>query len=97
MSDTFIIKGIRNIKKLYFNQRKVFEVNNDGQISKLKNDEFVLDSEGANLKDIMNIDDIDYTRCTSNDIFEVKNVLGIEAAREVILREIRFILDVYGI
>jgi len=97
MSDTFIIKGIKNIKKLYFNEKPIFEIDNIGNIKKLKEKEIILESDGANLKEILNIDEVDYTRCYSNDVFEVKSVLGIEAAREVILREIRFILNVYGI
>jgi len=94
MSDDFIIKGIKGIKKVYMNEKKVFIENEEGKIVKHEKEEFILETEGANLKEIMAIDEIDYTRCLSNDIYEIKDVLGIEATRETILREIRFVLDV---
>lgn len=40
---------------------------------------------------------IDGTRTISNDIIEIKNVLGIEAARQSLLNEIRNVLGFYGI
>jgi DNA-directed RNA polymerase II subunit RPB1 len=56
-----------------------------------------METDGSNLKTILSIDEIDHTRTTSNNCVEMFEVLGIEAARESLISEIRMILDVYGI
>jgi DNA-directed RNA polymerase subunit A" len=40
---------------------------------------------------------VDYRRTISNDIHEVAQVLGIEAARTVIMRELKKVLDEQGL
>jgi len=68
MGDDFIVKGIKGIKKVYTSERKVFLEDDTGCISKNKQDEQIIETEGANMKEIMAIDQIDYTRVLSNDI-----------------------------
>ncbi len=48
---------------------------------------FVIDTVGSNLLALLSHEKIDSTRTTSNDIQEVYNVLGIEAARNTIINE----------
>jgi DNA-directed RNA polymerase II subunit RPB1 len=43
------------------------------------------------------LDVVDRRRTTTNNNHEVYQILGIEAARQSLLREIRGVLDVYGI
>ncbi|HIE59089.1 MAG TPA: DNA-directed RNA polymerase subunit A'' [Hydrogenothermaceae bacterium] len=64
---------------------------------KMENGEFVIYTYGSNLKEVMKIPEVDYTKVYSNDIHEVAKVLGIEAAREVIVREILNILEKQGL
>ncbi len=68
----------------------------DTQISGLKNigkviirkeDEWIIHTEGSNLKEILKIDGIDNEKTTTNNIDEIYNVLGIEAARNSIIHE----------
>lgn len=74
-----IVKGTEGI-------RQVLPVN--------RNNELVLLATGTNLKKIMEIDEVDFTRTTTNDIFEIQKVLGIEAARNAIITEaLRVIQD----
>lgn len=40
---------------------------------------------------------VDHIRTYSNDILEVKSILGVEAARKTMLNEIRLVLNFYGI
>jgi DNA-directed RNA polymerase II subunit RPB1 len=47
----------------------------------------------SNLMDILAMDYIDYKRTVSNDIREVFNVLGIEAARQVIFDEFSEVME----
>ena len=48
----------------------------------------MLDVEGTNLYDLMTFPGVDSTRTTSNDIHEIREVFGIEAARLVLFEEI---------
>ena len=52
-------------------------------------EEWVLSTSGLNLLEIMNCPNEDYARTHSNDIYEMYEMLGIEAARSVLLNEIR--------
>jgi len=49
--------------------------------------EFIIITAGSSLKDVIEIKDIDSTRTTTNNIFEIQKVLGIEAARQAIMNE----------
>ena len=62
-----------------------------------KKDIFVLDTTGSNLIDTLALDFIDFKRTQSNDIREIFNVLGIEAARQTICNELTEVMDFSGI
>jgi DNA-directed RNA polymerase III subunit RPC1 len=53
--------------------------------------------EGSNLKDVMGTLGVKGTHCTSNSIIEVQSVLGIEAARLTIIKEIQATMDAHGL
>jgi DNA-directed RNA polymerase subunit A" len=59
--------------------------------------EWVIATEGSNLKDMLKVPEVDRNRVYTNDIFEVYNVLGIEAARNVIIREAMKVLEDQGL
>ncbi len=52
-----------------------------------RNGEYVVQTDGTNLKEILQVEEIDHTRTISNNVKEVEKVLGIEAARNVLLNE----------
>ena len=59
--------------------------------------EWCISTEGSNLLGAMTMDaHVDWTRTTSNNIHDVYATLGIEAARQVLLREIRHLLGFDG-
>jgi len=76
------IKGVKGIKKV---------------IIQRKGDEYVLIAEGSNLAEVMKIPGVDYRRVYTNNIFEIQSILGIEAARGAIIREIKNILEDQGL
>jgi DNA-directed RNA polymerase II subunit RPB1 len=49
--------------------------------------EWILDTDGTNLQEILANPNIDSTRTRSNDVCEILNILGIEAARNVLHQE----------
>jgi DNA-directed RNA polymerase II subunit RPB1 len=59
----------------------------------VRKDTWVIDTTGSNLMDTLALDFIDYARTYSNDIREIFNVLGIEAARQVIYNEMAEVME----
>ena len=89
-----ILRGVKGIDKVILRKIKdsVVEVN-----GVYKSDEmWVLDTIGTNLLDILGIDYIDANKTFSNDIVEIYNVLGIEAARQSILNELIDVISYDG-
>ncbi|MBX4212606.1 hypothetical protein KW787_04100, partial [Candidatus Pacearchaeota archaeon] len=59
--------------------------------------DFIILTAGSNLKEILEVKGVDRTKVTSNDIHDVSNVLGIEAARQTIINEIHHVIDSQGL
>jgi hypothetical protein len=55
--------------------------------------EYYLTTDGTNLQQTLNLEGVDHTRTICNDIHEVNQVLGIDAACNILLREISKVLD----
>jgi len=72
------VKGIQNVKK--------------AAVVKYGNEQ-VIQTEGVNLADVLELQEVDGARTMCNDIREVETVLGIEAARAALLREMKCVLD----
>lgn len=66
-------------------------------IIRKEDDEYVLYTEGSSLKKIMKTKGVDFARTTSNNIYEVYEVLGIEAARNAIIKEAVNTLEEQGL
>jgi len=62
-----------------------------------RGEEFIIITAGSNMKKILELDWVDETRTISNDIIEVSEVLGIEAARSLVVSELKKVLDDNGI
>jgi len=92
--NNIIIRGVKNIKKVILRKIKDNVVEMAGTYK--KQDIWVLDTIGTNLKDVLALDYIDSTRTFSNDIIEIFNVLGIEAARQIIYNEFVFVMEDAG-
>jgi DNA-directed RNA polymerase subunit A" len=59
--------------------------------------EWVITTLGSNLKKVYDIEGIDFTRTVSNNIFEILDVLGIEAARNAIIRQAVYTMEEQGL
>ena len=60
-------------------------------------EEWIIHTEGSNLREILDLDGIDYERTTTNNIYEIGEVLGIEAARQSIINEAQNTLSEQGL
>lgn len=59
--------------------------------------ESILETDGSDMASILPLDMVDSTRTVSNDALDILKILGIEACRAVIMKEIRSVLNIYGI
>jgi len=76
---------------------QVSGVKNIGKVIIRKENEWIIHTEGSNLGAVLKIDGINKVRTTTNDIYEIETVLGIEAARNAIINEALRTLDEQGL
>jgi DNA-directed RNA polymerase II subunit RPB1 len=91
LMNDIILRGVTNITNVTPRKLQNMLVKEDGAYK--KKDLWVLDTTGTNLLDAMALDFIDYKRTYSNDIKEVFEVLGIEAARQIIYNELVEVME----
>jgi len=68
-----------------------------GKVIIRRDDEWIIHTEGSNLKEILDMEGIDHVRTTTNNIHEIGEVLGIEAARQSIIDEAQKTLSEQGL
>ncbi|NPA75396.1 MAG: DNA-directed RNA polymerase subunit A'' [Euryarchaeota archaeon] len=69
-----ILKGIKGIQRAIVSKSK-------------DNGEWVIYTQGSNLAEVINIPEVNGARTKTNNIIEIANVLGIEAARNAVINE----------
>jgi DNA-directed RNA polymerase II subunit RPB1 len=83
--NNIVLRGVSGIRNVLPRKLQNTVIKEEGKY--VKKDTWILDTTGTNLLETMGLDFIDYTRTYSNDIKEVFNVFGIEAARQTIYNE----------
>lgn len=76
------IKGVKGIERA---------------VVRKEGEEYVIYTEGSNLKEVFKIEGIDKSRTKTNSIIEIEKTLGIEAARAAIIHEIMETLNEQGL
>jgi len=66
-------------------------------VVKMEGDEYVVYTEGSNFSEILTMPEVDHTRTVTNNIHEIEDVLGVEAARNAIINEAVETLDEQGL
>ena len=64
---------------------------------KMEKDVYVVYTEGSNLEGVVDIPGVDATRTTTNSVFEVYKVFGVEAARAALILEASRTLSEQGL
>lgn len=91
------------LKELYNLKEKVKELKIAGikgikQVLPVKRgEEYIVLTSGTNLKEILALPEVDGNITMSNDIYEVYEILGIEAAREAVIREVFKVIEAQGL
>ncbi len=62
-----------------------------------REEEFVIITAGSNLKEVFKLDFVDKKRTTTNDVFEIEEFLGIEAARQSVINEVYKVIENQGL
>jgi len=104
LSDGFVLDMAKeDFKFIYKTKEKIKEVILTGikKISQVlvvkRGRDYVILTAGSNLKEVLEFKGIDKDRVLSNDIHEVSNVLGVEAARQLIISEINNVIGSQGL
>ena len=91
MLNNVVLRGIKGLSRVLL--RKITDSLVKVDSTYTKKETWVLDTTGTNLLTALALDYIDVTRTISNDIQEIYNVLGIEAARVAIYNELSEVLE----
>ena len=85
-----LVRGLPGLKSVSYRMLKdeIFEKNPENDNKYESSDQFVLDTLGTNFLDVLIHPDVDGTRLISNHVHDVLENLGIEAARQILFREI---------
>lgn len=89
--NSIVLRGVNGITNV--NPRVVKNMVCKEDSKYVSKDTWILDTTGSNLMDLFALDFIDYTRTYSNDIREMYDCLGIEAARQNILNEFNEVME----
>lgn len=72
------LRGVKDIKRAFIRK---------------KAGEYMIYAEGSNLKGMIDIEGVDVSRITTNDIYQIMGTFGIEAARNAIINETVRVLE----
>lgn len=89
------LQGILGIKKVFMREDTVSVYNKvKGAFERTK--EWVLDTDGVNFEEVMQVPEVNFIRLQTNDIVETLSVLGIEAVRNALLFHVRMVISFDG-
>jgi DNA-directed RNA polymerase beta' subunit len=83
--NNIVLRGVQGIRNVIPRKLQNYVIKDDGKYN--RKDIWILDTTGSNLMSVLGMDFIDTSRTYSNDIKEIFDVLGIEAARQILYNE----------
>jgi DNA-directed RNA polymerase II subunit RPB1 len=92
---SIIIRGVPSIKAVTYRKIKDFK-EADGEDYK-PIEEYVLDTDGSNILEAINHPMVDASRIYTTDVYDVLSLLGVEAARSILLSEITGLFEEVGL
>ena len=93
--NNIVLRGVNSVKNCQVRKLQNNVVKEDSKY--VKKELYVLDTTGSNLLETLALDFIDFRRTHSNDIREIFDVLGIEAARQSIHNELTEVMEFSGV
>lgn len=86
MLESISLRGIPGITRVFMMQHKLSYPDETGEFQ--QGQEWVLETDGVNLADVISIPGVDSKRTYSNNFIEILSVLGIEATRTALFKEV---------
>ncbi len=100
MLENLTFHGVPGVERAFIDKKTRARVMEDGSLKLVKSDEecneFVLETSGSAFKEVLGIEGVDAYRTYTNRFTEVHSVLGIEAARTAIFKELTNVLSFDG-
>lgn len=93
--NNIVLRGINGVDNVIPRKLQNTVIKDDGKY--VHKDIWIMDTTGSNLMQALSLDFIDSSRTVSNDIKEVFDVLGIEAARQIIYNELVEVMEFSGV
>ncbi|KAH9466080.1 hypothetical protein MJO29_007760 [Puccinia striiformis f. sp. tritici] len=94
MLGSISLRGVVGIQRVFMLQHNVNYITHTGEFE--RKTEWVLETDGINLKEVLCVDGVDPIRTVSNNCVEILTVLGVEAARASLLKELRNVIEFDG-
>jgi len=92
-----LIKGHPEIKKVTYTKHMEVEFEKITGAQLICDKNWIIETDGVCLSKILGKEKVDHRKTVSNDCVEIEHVLGIEASRQSLINEMRFVLNSYGI
>lgn len=93
--NSIVIRGLPGIKAVTFRKDKQLVESINGKYEQI--DQYILDTDGSNFIKVMNHPAVDGTKLYSTNVWDVYEVLGIEATRAILFNEINGLFDSVGV
>jgi DNA-directed RNA polymerase II subunit RPB1 len=93
--NSVVIRGLPGIKAVTFRKDKNSVEITDGKYEQVE--QYVLDTDGSNFIMVMNHPVVDGTKLYSTNVWDVYEVLGIEATRAILFNEISGLFESVGV
>ena len=93
--NSIVIRGLPGIKAVTFRNDKQYVEKVEGKYQQVE--QFVLDTDGSNYVKVMNHPAVDGTKLYSTNVWDIYEVLGIEATRAVLFNEINSLFESVGV
>ncbi|MEM4311683.1 MAG: DNA-directed RNA polymerase subunit A' [Nitrososphaerales archaeon] len=97
MQEGLDVTGLLNLKNKILGKKVKGIPEIESVTIRKRGEEWMIETRGSNLQKVLMMDGVDPTRTSTNNIFEIATVLGIEAARNALIKEIMSTLDEQGL
>ena len=92
-----------NLNEIYKMKEKIKEIHIKGvkdisQVLPVKRvDEYIIITAGSNMSEVLRLPEVDSERTVTNNVYEIYEVLGVEAARQAIINELYKVIESQGL
>ncbi|KAH8921889.1 beta and beta-prime subunits of DNA dependent RNA-polymerase [Atractiella rhizophila] len=93
MLSSITLRGVEGVERVYMIKEKKVTITPAGEFNPAGDVEWVLETDGTNLRKVLCVDGVDSRRTVSNNCVEIFDTLGIEAARASVFQELRNVIE----